>query len=425
MKKKEVYSWTMYDWANSAFATTIMAAVLPIFYYDVAAKNIDKTTATAYWGYSQSIAVLIVALLAPILGAIADHSNSKMKFLRFFAYMGILASILLAFVGEGDYILASILLIAGTIGFAGGNVFYDGFLPEVASKDEIDRVSARGYAFGYIGGGILLLINLMMIMNPSWFFIPNTLLATQLSFASVGVWWFIFSIPMFRNIKEVKHEQPTIKGSYVKVGFKRVITTFKEIRQFKQLLLFLVAFWLFNDGISTIIKMATIYGRDIGIGSNDLIGALLITQFVGIPFAFLFGYLAKRLQAKRALYIALWAYVLIVLLGYFMETAVHFYALAVMVGFVQGGAQALSRSIFGSMVPDNRHAEFFGFYGISAKFSAIFGPFVFGIVGQLTGSTRLGIISLMIFFLAGIFILSRIDIEQGKKEAGYTSELTM
>ncbi len=425
MKKKEVYSWTMYDWANSAFATTIMAAVLPIFYYDVAAKNIDKTTATAYWGYSQSIAVLIVALLAPILGAIADHSNSKMKFLRFFAYMGILASILLVFVGEGDYILASILLIAGTIGFAGGNVFYDGFLPEVASKDEIDRVSARGYAFGYIGGGILLLINLMMIMNPSWFFIPNTLLATQLSFASVGIWWFIFSIPMFRNINEVKHEQPTIKGSYVKVGFKRVITTFKEIRQFKQLLLFLVAFWLFNDGISTIIKMATIYGRDIGIGSNDLIGALLITQFVGIPFAFLFGYLAKRLQAKRALYIALWAYVLIVLLGYFMETAVHFYVLAVMVGFVQGGAQALSRSIFGSMVPDNRHAEFFGFYGISAKFSAIFGPFVFGIVGQLTGSTRLGIISLMIFFLAGIFILSRVDIEQGKKEAGYTSELTM
>ncbi|WP_221568813.1 MFS transporter [Alkalihalobacillus sp. TS-13] len=425
MKKKEVYSWTMYDWANSAFATTIMAAVLPIFYYDVAAKNIDKTTATAYWGYSQSIAVLIVALLAPILGAIADHSNSKMKFLRFFAYMGILASILLAFVGEGDYILASILLIAGTIGFSGGNVFYDGFLPEIASKNEIDRVSARGYAFGYIGGGVLLLINLMMIMNPSWFFIPNSLLATQISFASVGVWWFIFSIPMFRNIKEVKHEQPQIKGSYFKIGFKRVLTTFKEIKQFKQLLLFLVAFWLFNDGISTIIKMATIYGRDIGIGSNDLIAALLITQFVGIPFAFLFGYLAKRLQAKRALYIALWTYVVIVLLGYFMETAAHFYALAIMVGFVQGGAQALSRSIFGSMVPENRHAEFYGFYGISAKFSAIFGPFVFGIVGQLTGSTRLGIVSLIIFFLAGIFILSRVDIDKGKKEAGYPSDLTM
>ncbi len=425
MKKKEIYSWTMYDWANSAFATTIMAAVLPVFYYDVAAKNIDKTTATAYWGYSQSIAVLIVALLAPILGAIADHSNSKKKFLRFFAYMGILASILLAFVGEGDYILASILLIFGTIGFSGGNAFYDAFLPEIAPKGEIDRISARGYAFGYIGGGLLLLINLMMIMNPQWFFLPNSLIATQLSFASVGVWWFVFSLPLFRNIKEKKHEQPDLKGSYVTIGFKRLKTTFKEINQFKQLLLFLVAFWLFNDGISTIIKMATIYGRDIGIGSTDLIAALLITQFVGIPFAFLFGYLAKKIQAKRALYIALWTYVVIVMLGYFMTSATHFYALAIMVGFVQGGAQALSRSIFGSMVPENKHAEFFGFYGISAKFSAIFGPFVFGIVGQLTGSTRMGIFSLIIFFLLGIFLLSRVDIEKGKKEAQLNNEVTM
>ncbi len=408
----------MYDWASSAFATTIMAAVLPIYYFDVAAKNLDSTTATAFWGYSQSIAVLIVALLAPILGAIADYSSSKMKFLRFFAYMGMVASVLLAFVGEGDYILASLLLIFGTIGFSGGNVFYDGFLPEVAQRDDIDRVSARGYAFGYLGGGVLLLINLAMIMFPSVFFLPNAGVASQISFASVGIWWFIFSIPMFKNIKEKKHEQPKMEGSYVSIGFNRLRKTFKEIHQYKQLLLFLIAFWLFNDGISTIIKMATIYGRDIGIGTTDLIAALLITQFVGIPFAFLFGYLARRIQAKRALYIALWTYVLIVLLGYFMETAAHFYALAILVGLVQGGAQALSRSIFGSMVPDNRHAEFFGFYGISAKFSAIFGPFVFGLVGQLTGSSRLGIFSLVIFFLIGIFLLSKVDIEQGKKEAG-------
>lgn len=336
-----------------------------------------------------------------------------------------LASVLLAFVGEGDYILASVLLIFGTIGFSGGNAFYDAFLPEIASRDEIDRISARGYAFGYIGGGLLLLINLMMIMNPSWFFLPNSLVATQISFASVGVWWFVFSLPFFKNIKERKQDQPAINGSYVTIGFKRLKTTFKEINQFKQLLLFLVAFWLFNDGISTIIKMATIYGRDIGIGSNDLIAALLITQFVGIPFAFLFGYLAKKIQAKRALYIALWTYVVIVMLGYFMETAAHFYALAVMVGFVQGGAQALSRSIFGSMVPDNKRAEFFGFYGISAKFSAIFGPFVFGIVGQLTGSSRMGIASLIIFFLLGIFFLSRVDIDKGKKEAQLNTDVTM
>ncbi|TLS36575.1 MFS transporter [Pseudalkalibacillus caeni] len=417
MKKKEIYSWTMYDWANSAFATTIMAAVLPVYFYDVAAKGIDKTLATSYWGYSQSIAVLIVAVMAPVLGAIADYSNSKKKFLRFFAYMGILASVLLAFVGEGDYLLASFLMIIGTIGFSGGNAFYDAFLPEVASKNEIDSVSARGYAFGYIGGGLLLAINLAMIMKPALFFLPNTLVATQVSFASVGIWWFVFSIPLFKNVHERKHANKKLEGSYIKIGFKRVGNTFREINQYKQLLLFLVAFWLFNDGISTIIKMATIYGRDIGIGSNDLIAALLITQFVGIPFAFFFGWLAKKITAKRALFLALWIYVLIVILGYFMTSALHFYILAMAVGFVQGGAQALSRSIFGSMVPDNRHAEFYGFYGISAKFSAIFGPFLFGLVGQLTGSSRLGIFSLVIFFLVGIFLLSKVDIEKGKEEA--------
>ncbi|WP_070120370.1 MFS transporter [Bacillus marinisedimentorum] len=417
MKKKEIFSWTMYDWANSAFATTIMAAVLPIFYYDVAAKNLERTTATSYYGYSQSIAMILVAFLAPILGALADYSSSKKKFLRFFAYMGILASILLAFTGEGDYILVSVLLIIGTIGYSGGNVFYDAFLPEVAPREDIDKVSARGYAFGYIGGGLLLLVNLAMILKPEMFGIPNTLIATQISFASVGVWWFIFSLPFFRNVEEKVIVKRKMTGSPVTIAFKRLKETFTEINQYKNLLIFLVAFWLYNDGISTIIKMATIYGRDIGIGSNDLIAALLITQFVGIPFAFLFGWLATKISPKRSLYIALFIYVIIIIFGYFMQTALHFYMLAVTVGFVQGGSQALSRSIFGSMVPENRHAEFFGFYGISAKFSAIFGPFVFALVGQLTGSSRLGIVSLLIFFVAGIFLLTKVDIEKGKLEA--------
>lgn len=424
-KRKEIVAWTMYDWANSAFATTIMAAVLPVFYYDVAAKNLDNNTATAFYGYSQSIAMIIVAFLAPILGAIADYSSSKKKFLRFFAYMGMIASVLLAFVGEGDYLFASILLILGTIGFSGGNVFYDAFLPEIAPKEEMDRVSARGYAFGYIGGGLLLLVNLAMIMKPHLFFLPNTLVATQVSFASVGVWWFIFSLPLFKHVKERKQERAKLDGSVVTIGFIRLKQTFKELNKYKNLLVFLIAFWLYNDGISTIIKMATIYGRDIGIGSTDLIAALLITQFVGIPFAFLFGWLAKKLSAKRALLLSLWIYVAIVILGYFMQTAIHFYMLAIAVGFVQGGSQALSRSIFGSMVPENRHAEFYGFFGISAKFSAIFGPFLFGLVGQLTGSSRLGIFSLLIFFLVGIYLLGRVDIDQGKREAAAGGSLSV
>ncbi|KHE67055.1 MFS transporter [Halobacillus sp. BBL2006] len=417
MKKKPVWSWMLYDFGNSAFATTIMAAVLPVFYYDVAAKGVQDSLATSYWGYSQSIAVLIVAVLAPILGAIGDYSAAKKKFLMFFAFMGMIASILLAFVGEGDYLFASFLLIIGTIGFSGSNVFYDAFLPEVADESEMDKVSAWGFAFGYIGGGVLLAINLLMIMKYQWFGMPDALAGTHLAFISVGVWWLVFSIPLFKNVVEEKKSNPKRTASYASIGFKRIGRTLKELNQFKQLLLFLLAFWLFNDGISTIIKMATIYGRDIGIDSTALITALLITQFVGIPFAFLFGWLADKITAKRALMLALTIYLLIVGLGYFMTSAIHFYILAICVGFVQGGAQSLSRSIFGKMVPRDRHGEFFGFYGISSKFAAIFGPFAFALVGQLTGSSRLGILSLIVFFLGGMILLRMVDVEKGIQEA--------
>lgn len=417
MKKKKVLAWAMYDFGNSAFATTIMAAVLPIYYYDVAAKGIDSNLAASYWGYSQSIAVLIVAILAPILGAISDFSAAKKKFLRFFAYMGMIASILLAFVGEGDYLFASILLILGTIGFSGGNVFYDAFLPEITTEKSIDKVSAAGFAWGYVGGGILLAINLLMIMKYDWFSIPNATVASQLAFASVGIWWFVFSLPLFKHIQDEKKVTLKRERSYVAIGFSRVATTFREIRQYKQLLIFLLAFWMYNDGISTIIKMATIYGRDINIDSNSLIIALLITQFVGIPCTFFFGWFAQKITAKKALLFALYIYLGIVVLGYFMSSALHFYILAILVGFVQGGAQSLSRSIFGRMVPTNKQAEFFGFYGISSKFAAIFGPFLFAFIGQVTGSSRLGIISLIIFFIGGIALLKFVNVEEGVKEA--------
>src|SRR5699024_2622321 len=269
---------------------------------------------------------LIVAILAPVLGAISDYSAAKRKFLRFFAYMGMIASILLAFVGEGEYIFASVLLIIGNIGFSGANVFYDAFLPDIAKdEDEMDKLSAGGFAFGYIGGGILLAINIVMITNFSLFGIPDATTASQLSFASVGIWWFIFSIPLFKNVQEEKQARPRRDKSYVAIGFSRVVTTFKEIRQFKHLLIFLIAFWMYNDGISTIIRMATIYGRGIGIDSNSLIIALLITQFVGIPFTFIFGWIATKITAKRALFITLYTYVGIVILGYFMASALHFY----------------------------------------------------------------------------------------------------
>lgn len=419
MGKKEIRSWAMYDWANSAFATTIIAAVLPIFYHDVAARGLSDADATAFWGYSQSIAVIIVAVLAPILGTMADFSRAKKKFLGFFAAFGMVASVLLAFVGTGDYLLASFLLIVGTVGYAGANVFYDGFLPEIAPRSQIDQVSARGFAFGYIGGGILLLINLAMIMKYSWFGFSGKTAATQWAFVTVGIWWLLFSIPLFRNVKEEKSQStdPSDRKHYVKISFSRLAVTFREIHQYRELLKFLIAYWLFNDGIGTIIKMAAIYGRDIGIGTTDLIAALVITQFVGIPCTLLFGRLTKKMAAKSALLLALWVYVVIVLLGFFMTTALDFYILAILVGFVQGGAHSLSRSIFGKMIPENKNAEFFGFYGISAKFSAVLGPFVFALTGQLTGSSRLGIFSVLIFFLAGILLLSRVNIAKGESES--------
>lgn len=419
MDKKTVFGWTMYDWANSAFATTIMAAVLPIYYSDVAASSLDKATATAYWGYTQSIAMLIVAVLAPILGAIADYSRAKKKFLTFFIFVGSFATGLLYFTSTGDYLLVSFLFIIGMIAFSGGNVFYDAFLPEIAPLEKIDFISTKGYAFGYIGGGLLLAINLLMIQKPELFFIPDTLKGTQLSFLTVGIWWILFSIPFFKNVHEDITHKPTTKPTkpYISIGVGRVLNTFRELKKYKELLKFLIAFWLFNDGISTIIKMATVYGKEIGIGTFDLIAALLITQIIGIPFSLLFGKIAGKIGPKRTLYITLWTYMVIVILGYFMQSAIHFYILAFAVGLVQGGAQAISRSIFGSMVPERRSAEFFGFYGISSKFAAIFGPFLFAFVGQLTGSSRNGIVSLIIFFIVGIYLVSRVDIEKGRLEA--------
>lgn len=420
-ERKAIWGWTMYDWANSAFATTIMGAVLPIFYSDVAAQGLEKATATAYWGYTQSIAMFIVAILAPILGAISDFSRSKMQFLKFFAYMGMIASSLLIFISTGDYLLCSFLFILGSIGYSGANVFYDAFLPEIAAKEEMDYISTKGYAFGYLGGGLLLLVNILMIMKPGLFGIPNSLWGTRLSFLTVGIWWFIFSIPLFKNVIEDRKNASTPNGSYLMIGFKRVRSTIIEISKYRDLTKFLIAFWLYNDGIGTIIKMASIYGYEIGINKNHLIGALLLTQFIGIPFSLLFGKIAKPLGPKKALYIALGIYTIITILGWQMSSPIHFWILAVMVGFVQGGAQALSRSIYSSMIPKGKSAEFFGFMGISSKFASIFGPFIFGLVSQLTGASRNGIFALVAFFIVGMVILSTVDIEKGRKAANQSN----
>ncbi|HEY9077228.1 MAG TPA: MFS transporter [Anaerolineaceae bacterium] len=413
ISKKTTWAWVMYDWANSAFATTIMAAVLPTYYASVAASNLPENIRTAYWGYTTSISLLLAAIISPILGAIADFRGTKKRFFSIFVILGVTGTALLYFVNTGDWLLASLLFILGDLGFAGSIVFYDSFLPHIASSDEVDKVSSQGYAMGYLGGGILLAINLAMIMlAPS----EQRALMSRLSFVSVAIWWLIFTIPLWKWVPEppfriLKGEEKT--ANPVVVSFQRLGKTFREITRFRDLFLFLVAFWFYNDGIGTIIKMATIYGAEIGIDNTTLIGTLLMVQFIGIPFAFLFGWLAKKLGTKRSIYLSLIVYTLIAIMGYFMSKPWHFWALGFAVATVQGGSQALSRSLFSRMVPKSKSAEFFGFFSVSEKFAGIAGPIVFAIVSQIAGHSRLSIISLIVFFIVGALLLTRVNEKKG------------
>ncbi len=413
-----INAWCMYDWANSAFATTIMAAVLPTFYSAVAGGDLPGNTATVYWGYTSSLSLLINAVMGPILGAMADQIGAKKRFLALFAALGIFFTSLLVLVGQGQWLLASGLYILGYIGFGGANVFYDSLLPHIAKPEDIDYVSTKGYALGYLGGGILLAINVVMILFWERLGLSGAEMASRLSFLSVGVWWAVFSIPVLSTVPEPPAQPLAVAGlSALQVAFRRLSNTFRDIRQYRELTKFIIAFWLYNDGIGTIIKMATIYGAEIGIGQTDLIGALLLMQFVGIPFSLLFGRMAKSLGSKRSIFLALAVYTLISIAGYFMSTAWHFWTLAAMVGLVQGGSQALSRSLFGVMVPKAKSAEFFGFYDVSSKFAGIAGPAIFALVGQLTGTSRLSIVSLVVFFVVGGLLLTQVNEEEGIRVA--------
>ncbi len=414
--KRNINAWCMYDWGSSAFSTTVEAAVLPVYFEKVVAAGLAGNLATVYWGYTNAISLLITALLAPIMGSIADYTGGKKRLLTFFAGVGILATALMVFIGPGDWLLALWLFLFGSIGLGASYVFYDALLPHIARPEEIDYVSSKGYALGYLGGGLLLAVNILMIQV---LFKESEDLGPRLSFLTVAIWWAIFTLPLLRWVPEPTANLAGLGAGInpLTAGFRRLSQTFHELRKYRQLFFFLVAFWLYNDGIGTIIKMATIYGSEIGIGMIDLIGALLLTQFVGIPFSLLFGKFSGQIGTKRAIMLGLGWYTLIAIAGYFMSVAWHFWVLAFMVGMVQGGTQALSRSLFGLMAPKARSGEFFGFYDISSKFAGIAGPALFALVGQLFGSSRLSIISLIIFFIGGIVLLSLVDEKEGIRVA--------
>lgn len=417
--KKQIRAWTLYDWGNSAFATTIMAAVLPVYYTTVAASGLAPNIATAYWGFTSSISALIAAIISPILGAVADFSGSKKKFLTIFMAAGVTATALLYFIQSGDWLLASIFFVFGNIGFAGSLVYYDALLPHVAKPHEMDQVSSRGYAMGYIGGGILLALNLVMIM-----FLPDMLgvdagLMTRLSFVTVAVWWFVFTLPLLLRVKEPARRIQVGEENFtpLKASFLRLYHTFKEIRKYRELSLGLLAFWVYANGIGTIIVMATAYGSELGFSQTTLIGTLLMVQFLAAPFAFFFGWLSKKIGTKKSIYISLSIYTLIAIAGYFLYQEWQFWVLGAAVATVQGGSQALSRSLIAKMMPKSKSAEFFGFFSVFEKFASILGPALFGVVSTIMGESRLSIVSLIVFFGLGIFILTKVDVEKGIRVA--------
>jgi UMF1 family MFS transporter len=410
----------MYDWANSAFQTTIIAAVFPIYFHNVVAADLGDAVSTSRFAWATTIAIVIVALIAPLLGAIADFAAMKKRMLGVFLAIGVVATTAMYWVGPGDWKLGLLLFVLGNIAVAASIVFYESLLPHLVGEDELDRVSSAGYAIGYLGGGVLLAVNLLMIQRPSWFGIPDAGTAVRLSLASVGIWWLVFSIPLFRHVPEPARrieadESPA--GNIVGTGARRLIETFHELRRYKQAFLLLVAFLVYNDGIQTIIRMATTFGSQIGIDQNAMITALLITQFIGVPFAFLFGMVAGRIGAKIAVFAGLGVYAFIITLGYNMSTAAHFYALAIMVGMVQGGTQALSRSLFASMIPRHKSSEFFAFFGVFERYAGILGPLVFAAMVDATGQSRQAMLAVLGFFVIGAAILIFVDVDAGRQAA--------
>ena len=410
----------MYDWANSAFVTTIVAAVFPIYFQDVAAAGLPGSVATERYAMATTIALVLIAVSAPVLGALADYAGVKKKFLGAFLTLGVVSTAAMYFIQRSQWLFAAAVFVVSNIGLSGTFVFYDSLLPHVARGDELDRVSTAGYALGYLGGGLLLAVNLAWIQFPSFFGIADAAAASRLSFLSVAIWWALFSLPLLLRVPEPQRRLEAGESSAanpVRMAFFRLGRTLREVRHYRQAALLLLAVLIYNDGIVTIIRMAAIYGREIGLPQSALIGAILMVQFVGVPCAFLFGSLASRIGAKRAVLLGLSVYVAISILGYVMTTAWQFYLLAFLVAVVQGGTQALGRSLFASMVPRHRSSEFFGFFGVFERFSAILGPAVFAGLTALTGSSRPAILSVIVFFAVGAVLLIRVDVPAGQRIA--------
>jgi len=416
---KSNFSWALYDWANSAYATVILAGFFPVFFKQYWSSASDVSTSTFQLGLTNAIASTVIVILAPVLGAIADAGNLKKRLLLIFALLGILMSAGLYFVAQHETLLALGLFALSIIGFSGSIIFYDSLLTDVAEEKDYNKVSSFGYAFGYLGGGILFAFDVYMTLHPEMFGFENSAEAVRFSFLTVSIWWFVFSIPLFLNVSEFK--QGEIKKKNIKIreatvgGFKQLKITFHKIKKLRMVLLFLAAYWLYIDGVDTIVRMAVDYGMSLGFNSSDLISALLITQFVGFPAAIGFGYLANYIGTKQGILLAIFIYFLMTIWASQITSVSEFYILAIIIGLVQGGVQALSRSFYASIIPKNQSAEFFGFYNMLGKFAAVLGPIMMGVVSLTTQSPRLSILSVSILFIAGGILLYFVNENKAKE----------
>ncbi len=430
LDRPELRAWAMYDWANSAMVCVIITAIFPSYYENVACAGVmEGVEATRWFAIVTTIGMVIIAVISPVLGTMADFNSRKKAMLGGFMLMGAAACAGMFFIYKGDWVLASVLFIFANIGANGSFVFYDSLLPHIARDDEVDRVSTAGYALGYLGGGILLALNLAWYLKPQWFGLPAdegltpaATLRIRLAFLSVAVWWLVFSIPLFRRVPEPAAIglPPDYRGNRafpLRPALERLVETGRSLGRYRQAVIMLLAFLIYNDGIGTIMRMATIYATELNIDKSWTISSILIVQFVGIPFAFLFGMLADRIGAKPSIALGLVVYAGICVVGYFMKTGLHFLILAVLVGTVQGGTQALSRSLFASMIPRDKSGEFFGFFGTIEKFAGILGPATFAAISFVTGASSGAIIAIIGFFVVGGLLLAFVDVEDGQRLA--------
>ena len=403
VRNKPVFGWALYDWANSVFATTVIAGFFPVFFKEYWSAGVDPVVSTARLGFANSVGSSVLLLAAPILGAIADRGGWRKRFLGVATALGVVMSAALYFVGQGDWTTAAMVYVLASLGFSGAIVFYDALLKTVSTPNDYDQVSAFGFSLGYFGGGVLFAGNVAMTLFPATFGLSGAAEAVRLSFVTVAVWWLLFSIPLFRHVVEPQPARTTAVA--VTAGFRVLGQTLRHYRKYRLAGLFLLAYFFYIDGVHTIIRMAVDYGLSLGFPSESLIVALLITQFVGFPAALAFGVAATRFGPKRVLYFGVAVYVGVTIYAYFMSSVVEFYVLAAVVGLVQGGVQAISRSLYARFVPAEQSGEFFGFFNMLGRFAAIIGPALVAVTGLATGSSRLGILSVAVVLIVGMVLL--------------------